>query len=328
MDLGRLLGTLQETDNPDLLVGFGTSDDAGVYRVGEELALVQTVDLITPVCDDPYLFGQVAAANALSDVYAMGGRPLTALNICCFPATGVPEGIYEEILRGGRDKAREAEATVVGGHTVRDPELKYGMAVTGTIHPSAILRNSSARPGDLLALTKPIGTGILVGAARKDLVEPRRLEIVLRFMARLNRSAAELALRHGAHAATDITGFGLAGHALEMARGSGAALRLSHAAIPFHQEALTLMARGEGAPAAMIASNQALAGRDVRFDAGLDEASRRLHFDPQTSGGLLVSLPAREAEAYVAEARRAGDEAAAVVGEVLGPRDPLLEVTA
>jgi selenide, water dikinase len=305
-------------------VGFGTSDDAGVYRIREDLALVQTVDLITPVCDDPFIFGQVAAANALSDVYAMGGRPLTALNICCFPGTGVPEETLAEILRGALDKVREARAVLVGGHTVKDAELKYGLAVTGTIHPDRILRNVGARAGERLVLTKPVGTGLVIGGARKELIGPEELSPVLAEMARLNDVAAEEALAHGATAATDITGFGLAAHALEMVRGSGVGLRLWHDAIPFHTPARAMGRRGVST--AMTASNRTMTAGDVEFDPSLDEIERLLYFDPQTSGGLMVSVPAAQAEPLAAALRARGVVHAAVVGEVVADAAPLLRV--
>jgi selenide, water dikinase len=324
VDLGHLLTHFARPDDPDLLVGFDTADDAGVYRVRDDLALVQTVDLITPVCDDPYRFGAVAAANALSDVYAMGGRPLTALNICCFPATGVPDGVFERILRGGWDKTREAGAVVVGGHTVRDQELKYGLAVTGTIDPARILRNTTAKPGDALVLTKPIGTGVMIQGSRKDLVPPERFERVVDRMARLNDVASELALSHGAHAATDVTGFGLAGHALEVARSSRVGIRVRAAALPCYEESLDLIARG--VKTGVTESNRTLAGGDISFAGGIDEKMRGLFFDPQTSGGLLISLPAVRAGALVGALKARGVTEAAEVGEVFASPSAVLEV--
>ena len=317
MDLGHLLTHLGKPDDPDLLVGFETSDDAGVYRVREDLALVQTVDLITPVCDDPYLFGQVAAANSISDVYAMGGRPLTVMNICCFPGTGVPDGVFEKILRGGYDKTREAGAVLVGGHTVRDAEMKYGLSVTGTIDPGRILRNAGARAGDALVLTKPIGTGLMIGGARKEIVDEAAFARALANMARLNAAAAELALEHGAGGCTDITGFGLAGHALGMARASNVAVRITWSALPRYEEALALAA--QGVTTSVTASNRELAAGAIAFDAALDEPMRTLLFDPQTSGGLLIALPAARAGALVAALAARGETDAAVIGMALEP---------
>ena len=307
-------------------MGFGTADDAGVYRVREDLALVQTVDLITPVCDDPYVFGQVAAANALSDVYAMGGQPLTALNICCFPGEGVPGEVLEKILVGAFDKIRESGAVLVGGHTVRDQEMKYGLAVTGTVHPDRILRNATALPGDSLVLTKPIGTGLIIGGARKDLVSAEMFAPVLEAMASLNALAAQEALAAGAHAATDITGFGLAGHALEVARGSGVGLVLRHAALPVHEGAEEMARRG--VTTLMTPANRAMAGADITFDDALSETARTLYFDPQTSGGLLISVPAANAEPLAACLRGRGVRAATVIGEVVASKAPFLRVLA
>ena len=324
MDLGHLLSRLKAPTDPDLLVGFDTSDDAGVYRVREDLALVQTVDVITPVCDDPYLFGQVAAANSLSDVYAMGGRPLTVMNICCFPPSGVPEGIFAQILQGGLDKAREAGATLVGGHTVRDPELKYGLSVTGTIDPARILRNSGARPGNALVLTKPVGTGVMITGAKKELLPQERFRPAVDNMVRLNGVAAELALQHGASACTDITGFGLAGHALEVARGSNVGIRLRYEAIPRYEDSLRLIEAG--VRTGVTESNRELAGDRIRFAGGVSEVGRWLFFDPQTSGGLLIALPAARAESLVRELKARGVPDAALVGEAFDADGPILEV--
>jgi selenide,water dikinase len=323
VELGHLLARFERSDDPNLLVGFDTSDDAGVYRVRDDLALVQTVDLITPVCDDPYLFGQVAAANSLSDVYAMGGKPLTALNVCCFPGSGVPDGVFAEILRGGWDKTREAGAVIVGGHTVRDAELKYGLAVTGTIDPHRILRNMGARSGDALVLTKPIGTGVMIAGAKKGLVSEQRFTAAAQTMAKLNDVSSVLALEHDATACTDITGFGLAGHALEIARGSGVGIRLRCSAVPRYEEALDLIERGM--TTGVTDSNRSLAGGDIRFAAGIDDRMKTLFFDPQTSGGLLISLPAARAAALVSAlvAREVAD--AALVGEVFASSSACLE---
>lgn len=326
MDLGHLLTHFERPDDPDLLVGFESSDDAGVYRVRDDLALVQTVDLITPICDDPYLFGQVAAANSLSDVYAMGGRPLTALNICCFPGSGVPDGIFERILRGGWDKTREAGALVVGGHTVRDQELKYGLSVTGTIDPFRILRNTGAKPGDALILTKPIGTGVMIQAARKGQVPADSFDHVVKTMARLNDAASEQALEHGATACTDITGFGLAGHTLEVARGSGVGIRLRCSDLPVYEQSLELIARGT--TTGVTESNRALAGKDIRFIEPIDEPLKGLFFDPQTSGGLLISVPGGRADSLLAALKTRGVADASLIGEVFLAGRPVLEVLA
>jgi len=325
VDLGQLLDRLGSPEDSDLLVGYETSDDAGVYRVREDLALVQTVDLITPVCDDPFRFGQVAAANSLSDVYAMGGAPLTALNVCCFPGDGVPDGVFAEILRGASDKCREAGARIIGGHTVNDRELKYGLAATGTVHPGRVLRNSTARPGDAIVLTKPIGTGLMIGAARKDLLPADRLDLALDRMARLNAAAAALALQHGATACTDVTGFGLAGHVMEVARASGVSVRLRDAAVSRYEEWADLIARG--ITTVMTPANRKMAAGHIEFAAELDETARTLYFDPQTSGGLLIFLPGEQAGSLVAALRGEGSPEASIVGEVLPRSGPLLRVT-
>ncbi len=314
--MGHILAHLESAQDPDLLVGVDTSDDAGVYRVGEKLALVQTVDIITPVCDDPRLFGRIAAANSLSDVYAMGGRPVTAMNICCFPGEGVPDGVYRDILSGALEAIREAGAALVGGHTVRDRELKYGLSVTGLIDPSRILRNAGARPGDALVLTKPIGTGVLINGARKDRVPQPQFAAALTAMARLNARACAAALAHDAVACTDITGFGLAGHALEMARGGGVRLTIRAADVPVFDGARAMVEAG--VTTAMTSSNRTLASGAISFADGIDETARALFFDPQTSGGLLIALPASRATALVAALHAGGDPAAARIGEVAG----------
>jgi len=321
--LGHILAHLEGPEDPDLLVGFDTSDDAGVYRVGEKLALVQTVDIITPVCDDPRLFGRIAAANSLSDVYAMGGRPVTAMNICCFPGEGVPDGVYHDILSGALEAILEAGAALVGGHTVRDRELKYGLSVTGLIDPSRILRNAGARPGDALVLTKPIGTGVLINGARKDRVPQPQFQAALTTMARLNAKACAAALAHDATACTDVTGFGLAGHALEMARGGGVRLIIRAMDVPVFDGSRAMVEAG--VTTAMTSSNRTLASGAISFDSAIDETSRTLFFDPQTSGGLLIALPASRAVSLVAALHAAGDGAAALIGEV-ARGDPSLEV--
>jgi selenide,water dikinase len=321
-----MLSHLKTKADPNLLVGFDTSDDAGVYKVREDLALVQTVDFITPVCDDPFVFGQVAAANSLSDVYAMGGRPLTVMNVCCFPPRGVPAEILGKILEGGLDKTIEAGATLVGGHTVKDEELKYGLSVTGTIHPGKVLRNSAANPGDALVLTKPIGTGVLITGSKRGVADPATFQKALVYMARLNDVAAELAVAHGAGACTDITGFGFAGHALEVARGSKVSMRVRFDAIPRYDESLNLI--DKGVKTGVTESNRTLAGDLIRFGPGLSETQKWLMFDPQTSGGLLMSLPASRAAGLVEDLHRRGQTDSAVIGEVLAAGSPSLEVVA
>jgi selenide, water dikinase len=324
--LREIVKGLEVEGDPNLLVGFGTADDAGVYLLEGDTALVQTVDFITPIVDDPLLFGQVAAANALSDVYAMGGRPLTALNICCFPAKGLPRSILAEILRGGAAKVREAGAALVGGHTVRDPELKYGLSVTGVVSPRRIVRNAGARPGDALVLTKPLGTGVILSAYRDRRVSESTLSEAFAEMTRLNAAACRLMLENLAHACTDITGFGLLGHGLEMAEASGVGLRLEMKAVPRYEESLRLISKGVGT--AVTRCNLKVAAGKIETLGALPEEQLTLLADPQTSGGLFIAVPAERAESLVAALRASGDARAARVGEVFASDSPRLQVVA
>jgi len=301
--------------DPNLLVGFETGDDAGVYRLTDDLALVQTVDYITPVVDDPYLYGQVAAANSISDVYAMGGRPLTAMNLCNFPARGIDKASLRRILDGGFSKIQEAGATLVGGHTVRDEELKYGLSVTGLIDPKRIMTNTGARPGDHLVLTKPVGTGVIITGHRRGLASDELLLRAVNWMATLNRVACETMLEFDPHACTDITGFGLSGHALGMAKGSNVRMRFRFGDIPRYEESLELIA--QGVATSVTASNLQVAQDYLTFTGRFTEEETWLVVDPQTSGGLLISLPAAQAPDLVSRLRARGNPVAAVVGEVV-----------
>jgi selenide,water dikinase len=311
--------------DPNLLVGFETGDDAGVYRLTDEIALVQTVDYITPVVDDPYLYGQVAAANSISDVYAMGGKPLTAMNLCNFPARGIDRADLRRIMEGGYSKVREAGATLVGGHTVRDDELKYGLSVTGIIDPKRILTNTGARPGDHLVLTKPIGTGVVITGHRRGLVSDELLGRAVGWMATLNRDACEAMLEFDSHACTDITGFGLSGHAIGVAKGSNVRLRMRFSDIPKYAESLDLI--GQGVATSVTASNLQVTKGHLTFSGRFPEEQTWLIVDPQTSGGLLISLPPDQAVELVRRLRAKGNDSAAVIGEVL-PADgqPGLEI--
>ena len=327
MDLSEIVKEFAgaaKTD-PNLLVGFETGDDAGVYRLSDEVALVQTVDYITPVVDDPFLYGQVAAANSISDVYAMGGRPLTAMNLCNFPARNIDKASLRKILEGGFSKIKEAGATLVGGHTVRDDELKYGLSVTGLIHPKRILTNAAARPGDHLVLTKPIGTGVIITGFRRGLASDELLMRAVDWMAALNRVACETMLEFDPHACTDVTGFGLSGHALGMAKGSNVRMRIRFKDVPRYEESLELI--GQGVATSVTASNMQAAGDYLTFSGNFTDEERWLIVDPQTSGGLLVSLPADQAPTLVARLHERGNRVAAVVGEVV-PADgrPGLEI--
>lgn len=304
-----------------VLVGPETADDAGVYLL-DGRGLVATADFITPVCDDPFRFGRVAAANSLSDVYAMGGEPLFALNLCCFPDSEVPQEALASILQGAAAALGEAKAALLGGHSVRDPELKFGLAVVGVADPKRLLTNAGARPGDRLLLTKPLGTGVLINAFKFDRLDAEGLEPALREMERLNSAASSLALAHGARAATDITGFGLAGHALGMARASGAGLRVVFERLPVHERFYDLVNKGVTTGCTAGNAEHVRAGLVER--AGLDAPRRELLHDPQTSGGLLLSVPAESAPALLAELQRTGHRAAEV-GEVL-PGPPRLEI--
>ena len=276
------------------MIGPETFDDAGVVRISDDLALIQTVDFFTPIVDDPRDYGQIAAANALSDVYAMGGTPRTALNLVCWPPSGLDPGILGEILAGGTDKIHEAGCRVVGGHSIQDEELKFGYAVTGTAHPDRIVSNAAAGPGDAVLLTKPLGTGILATALKAGAVTAEEIAPAVASMKRLSASAMEVALEHGVKAATDVTGFGLAGHAVQLADASGVTLALEAAALPRFEgaEALAL----EGHVPGGGGSNRDHFGPRVAFAGEPGEGTVRLAFDPQTSGGLLLCLPADRAE--------------------------------
>ena len=317
MDLSEIVKEFAgaaKTD-PNLLVGFETGDDAGVYRLTDELALVQTVDYITPVVDDPFLFGQVAAANSISDVYAMGGRPLTAMNLCNFPAKNIDKGSLRRILEGGFSKIKEAGATLVGGHTVRDDELKYGLSVTGLIDPRRILTNAGARPGDHLVLTKPIGTGVIITGYRRGQASDDLLMRAVTWMAMLNKVSCETMLEFDPHSCTDITGFGLSGHALGMARGSNVRMRMRFEDIPKYDESLALI--GQGVATSVTASNLQVVQDYLTFSGSFNDDEKGLIVDPQTSGGLFISLPAEQAPRLVARLRERGNPIAAVIGEVV-----------
>lgn len=291
-----------------------TSDDAGVYRLNGEQALVQTVDFITPPVDDPYLFGQIAAANALSDVYAMGGKPLTAMNLVGFPSKDLPPEILKGIVAGALSKIREAGAVLVGGHSTDDEEPKFGLSVTGLVHPQRIWRNSTARVGDQLILTKPIGSGVLFNANRKGWVSEAAMAACLKLVSTLNKAPAEVAAPHQPHACTDITGFGLAGHVHHMARGSGHTFYIELGKVPVMDEALEMYRRG--VTTGVNAANRALVEDEVRFDTDLPLWHQEIVFDPQTCGPLLFAVDPGCADTLLDELRRDGCPAAARIGEV------------
>ena len=299
--LAQLLEGIRVHHDPNLLVGFDKSDDASVYKISDDLALVQTVDFFPPIADDPYLFGQIAATNALSDVYAMGGEPKLCLNIMAVPET-MPREAVHDILRGGYDKVYEAGALITGGHSILDEEPKYGLAVTGFVHPDKMLTNSAARPGDVLVLTKPIGIGVLTSAGKADLLTGDTVDFMNRMMTTLNKSARDVMVRYEVHACTDVTGFGLMGHGFEMAQGSDVELHIDVQAIDLIPEALEFARMGV-LPAGMY-RNRTFAEPGV--DVGDTElAVQDLLFDPQTSGGLLMAVAPADADALLSELRGA-----------------------
>lgn len=304
---------LPKTSDPRLLVGPETYDDAAVIKLDAATAIVQTVDFFTPIVDDPYAFGQIAAANALSDIYAMGAEPLSAMNIIAFP-TCLGTDALSQVLLGGQSKVAEAGAILVGGHSIEDKEPKYGLAVTGLIDPNQVITNAGAKPGDKLILTKPLGTGIVATASKGNLATPSEVERMVAVMTTLNKTAAAVMREAGANACTDVTGFGLLGHAHELAAASGAGLRLEAAQIPMLAAARVYAAMGI-VPAGAYANRDYLA-EQVRFAAAVDTTLQDILFDPQTSGGLLISLPAAAAAAALARLREQGTEAA-IIGEVI-----------
>ncbi|MEM8931258.1 MAG: selenide, water dikinase SelD [Acidobacteriota bacterium] len=312
--LGELLAGLPHNTDPNLLVGFATSDDAGVYRLNDEQAVVMTADFITPPVDDPYLFGQIAAANALSDVFAMGGRPVACLNLVGFPAGKLEPEILHGIVGGALSKITEAGAVLAGGHTTEDDEPKFGLSVTGVVHPDKVWTNAGAEVGDALILTKPIGSGVLFNANLKGWVSQEALAACLDVLTTLNRVASETFRRFDVHAATDITGFGLAGHGLEMARGSGTTLRIDLDAVPIMDEALACYERGM--TTGVNGVNRELVEGSIRWRRELPFWHREIVIDPQTSGGLLVALPEVQADAAIAALHEAGVGHARRIGRV------------
>ena len=322
-----MLRRLPRTKDPRALVGHETHDDAAVYRLSDTEAVVETVDFFTPVVDDPFTFGRIAAANALSDIWAMGARPRFALNLVGFPVGKLPMDVLGEILLGGADAAAEAGVPILGGHSIDDPEPKYGMAVTGLVHPDRILRNVGARAGDRLLLTKPLGSGIVTTAIKRGVASPELIERTVKVMAALNRAAGERLAASGAvHALTDVTGFGLLGHAWEMAQGSGVALRLRLPAIPVLDGVLAL-AEQDVVPGGTRA-NLAWVAPHVRFDDAVPTTLRIVLADAQTNGGLLAAVAPERFEAVLADLRQAGVQPHAI-GEVLdGGGEARIEVAA
>lgn len=310
----RLLPRNPQTD-PNLLVGLDTSDDAGVYKLTEDLAIIQSVDYFTPIVDDPYMFGQIAASNALSDIYAMGGKPVTALNIVGFPISKLDKSILTDILKGAADKVHEAGATIIGGHSIDDQEPKFGMAVTGVAHPDRILTNSGACVGDVLVLTKPIGVGILSKAIKEDLLDAETAQLAAETMAQLNKGAAEAMDGLDIHGCTDVTGFGLLGHASEMAEGSGVGLEIDHDRVPVLPR--TMAFAEQGVVPGGSKSNHHWLREKVSYPDDMTLAEQWVFCDAVTSGGLLVSLPEDQAETYLKALQEKGVGEAVVIGKVV-----------
>lgn len=310
--------------DPHLLVGIETGDDAAVYQLSDDVALVQTVDFFPPIVDDPYTYGQISAANSLSDIYAMGARPITAMNIVAFPKD-LPKEILREILRGGAEKATEAGVPIVGGHTIDDAEPKYGMAVTGIVHPGKQLTNAGAKAGDVLILTKPIGSGVITTAAKAERADGAVLQEAVRHMTTLNKAASEAAVEVGVNACTDITGFGLLGHLRGMAKASGVSARVRLSEVPLMRGAWELGVEQEIAPGGTF-RNRGFVERDVTWGEGVHPKAFLILCDPQTSGGLLLAVPRAKAERLLKALRVRGVAHAAVVGEIADGRPGAIEV--
>ena len=307
----------------DVIVGLERADDAGVYRITDDLAMIQTVDFFTPIVDDPYWFGQIAAANALSDIYAMGGIPKTAMNLVGFPLKQMDISILRQIIQGGLDKIREANVVLLGGHSVEDRELKYGLAVTGFVHPHRVVTKSNLKVGDCLVLTKPLGTGVINTAIKAGLASVKIIEQVTHLMATLNRDAAEVMKAFTVHACTDITGFGLLGHLAEMVVGSGLSAVLNSGNIPILPAAMDYAAKGMLPGGA--AKNKAFRNSIVEFSSEVDSKLQDILFDPQTSGGLLICIQREDAQNIVDNLIKARIDQAAIIGEVISaPQEKIL----
>jgi len=295
-----------------------------VYRLSSNIAVISTVDYITPPVDDPYWFGQIAAANSLSDIYAMGGKPITALNLVMFPTKKLDIGFLRDILRGGNDKVIEAGASLAGGHSVDDNEPKYGLAVTGIVHPDKILTNSGAKEGDVLILTKPLGSGVLFNASRSKKLPYYELEAILPQIAALNKTTIEIAVNFDIHACTDVTGFGIVGHILELAKGSGSQINLLYKGIPFYPNALEMYMKGE--TTGSNKANRKLSEGFLKIDKRLSEKEEELLFDPQTSGGLLLSLPDFQSDELINQLKKQGVDIVVKIGEVIASNKPFVHI--
>ena len=320
--LEEILKFLPLPKDPNILVDIDTHDDAGVYRINADLALVFTTDFFPPVCSDPYEFGQIAAANSISDVYAMGGDPVLALNIMMFPAAKLPMEAYAEILKGGFDKATEAGVRIIGGHTIDDFPPKYGLAVVGFIHPDKIITNAGAIPGDCLILTKPLGTGTILAGHRLGLASGDNLEEAKRLMKLLNKSGAEVMKNHSVKAATDITGFGLAGHALKMAKASRVSLNINMKNVPLIGQTYQLI--DDGCIPGASFRNLDYAEKDTRFAPDLDYNLKMIAFDAQTSGGLLFCAPPEKVDKILVDLQNSGLATSKVIGSVSDPKEKFI----
>jgi selenide,water dikinase len=308
------LAGLPKHKDPNLLVGYETSDDAGVYRLTDDLAVIMTADYITPPVNDPYIYGQIAAANAISDVYAMGGRPIACLNLVSFPSKKLPPEVLHQIIAGALSKINEAEAVLAGGHSIEDDEPKFGLAVTGIVHPDKFWTNKGAQPGDTLILTKPLGSGVLFNANLKKWVSKKAMDACVEILTMLNRTAAEVLSEFEIHAATDITGFGLAGHGFEMAKASDVCFKISIRDLPVMDEALAVYEKGM--TTGTNANNRQMVEGHLQLEAHLPSWHEEIVFDPQTSGGLLVSVPENQGEIIIKALHGKGVTAATIIGRV------------
>lgn len=322
--LEELLSALPLPVDPKILVDIATHDDAGVYKISDDLALVFTTDFFPPLVSDGYEFGLIAATNSISDVYAMGGTPLLALNIMMFPSSRIPPEVYSDILRGGYDKAKEAAVSIIGGHSIDDYPPKYGLAVIGTVHPDRIITNAGAKEGDMLILTKPVGSGIILAGHRMEMSSANQLDEAKRMMMRLNNDGARLMQKYSIKGATDITGFGLAGHALKMARGSGVTIRLKMTSVPLLDGTYALAEQGCIPGAAF--RNLDYTERETLFEEGLDYSLKMIAHDAQTSGGLLMAVAESQAGALLADLHRSDHPEATIIGNVEQKREVSLVI--
>jgi selenide, water dikinase len=316
----QVLHDLPKFNHPDMLVGTETSDDAGVFRLRPDLAIVNTVDFFTPIVDDPYTFGQISATNSLSDVYAMGGEPKTCLNLVCFPKGKMDIEILGEILKGGADKVKESGAVIIGGHSIIDEEIKYGLAVTGIIHPDKIYRNVGVQEGDALILTKPLGTGIITTALKKGKAAEESVDEAVRAMTTLNATASNVMRKYAVHACSDITGFGILGHGLGMASGSGVTLVIESARLPLLHDAIRLAEKGYITGGCK--RNREFLQDKITFEKSIRQGLIEVALDPQTSGGLLIAVARRHASQLLEELKSAGIDAATEVGYATSLQKP------